>query len=889
MTQSLVVTDASSWPTRAPRVTRPAYGLPAVLAGWTERGAHAGLVRRAAGAEVPAEKRAGFVGYKLQPERGAHYAPFPEQLHPNIRAALRGRGIDSLFVHQVRAFELAAEGHHVVVATPTASGKSLAYNLPVLDALCRDRDMRALYLFPTKALSRDQEDALRRNVDELGVHGGIVTYDGDTPADVRRTARNAGNLILTNPDMLHSGILPHHTGWARFFSGLRYVVLDELHVMRGVFGSHMANVLRRLERVAAFYGARPQYLLASATIDNAKEHAEALVGAPVQLVNTSGAPAGRRHVMVYNPPVVHAPLGIRQGVVKATVSLVCELLRAKVPTLVFGQSRRSVEVMLKYLRDYAATNPELDAKSIVSYRGGYLPQERRAIERALREGDIACVVATQALELGIDIGCLDAVVCAGYPGSVAALWQRFGRGGRRGADSVAILVASSQPIDQYFAIQPERLWGASVEEARIDANNPEVLVQHLKCAAFELPFSGEASFGDIGHEATQDGLKFLAEHRLLHRVDEGESASYHWAAASYPANEVSLRLIGWDNFVIIDVACDKVIAEMDWRSTHTMLHEQAIYQHSNQQWQVERLDFDNRKAFVRAVAPDYYTEAMTHLKVTTIEVAQSTHAPWPEAQNLEAQFGEVSVVEKVVGFKKIRYHTHENVGYGEVNLPEMQMHTTALALVVPHATLQDIAHAHGCRLPQVLDALRGLGHAMHLVATVGLMVDPHDLQHVLEEDQELEPVTQTDAPPVAAGPGLRCAPTLYLFDRMPGGVGLAERAYQQLPLLLQQTRTLLARCPCAQGCPGCVGPMEVQEPLSRKVLTAALFAAWNLPASANEDDAQGPALGGGGAEGPDAVDALAGQTAQTATLYPATHHPQVAEAMSNAAADGVPA
>lgn len=810
---------ASLWPARKPRVARPAKGLSAVLQDWSQ--ALASPEGRGATGQAD-----GFVGYKLQQARTAHYAELPAGLHTQLVDSLRARGMGRLYAHQAQAFVAAQAGEHVVVATPTASGKSLAYNLPVLDALCRTEQTRALYLFPTKALSRDQEEGLRKMVDELGVRGGITTYDGDTPPDVRRMAREVGNLILTNPDMLHSGILPHHPGWARFFAGLRYVILDELHVMRGVFGSHMANVLRRLRRIAAFYGAKPQFLLASATIGNAKDHAEQLLGAPVTLVDESGAPAGRRHVAVYHPPVVHAPLGIRQGVIKATVRLVEDLLLAGVPTLVFGQSRRSVEVMLKYLRDFAARHPQLQADSIVSYRGGYLPKQRRAIERALREGEVRCVVATQALELGIDIGCLDAVVCAGYPGSVAGLWQRFGRGGRRGDDSLAILVASSQPLDQYFATQPQKLWDAATEEARIEPNNVEILLQHVKCAAFELPFAAGEAFCGVDAEETRDALDFLAEHRVLHRVVGATEAdaAYHWATASYPANEVSLRLIGWDNFVIIDVARDKVIAEMDWRSTHTMLHEQAIYQHQNEQWQVERLDFDNRKAFVRLVEPDYYTEAMTHIKVTTIELQRQTGEPWPGAQGLTLQLGDVSVVEKVTGFKKVRFHTHENVGYGEVNLPEMQMHTAAMALVVPPEVLENVAARQNCQLPVVLDALRGMGHAMHLVATVGLMTSPQDLDVVLEEDQEV------------VGGQAQCAPILYLYDRMPGGVGLAERAFEQAELLFRQTRALLAHCPCVHGCPACVGPVQANQPYDRKGLAEALFAAWRLPHEADGEE-----------------------------------------------------
>lgn len=758
-----------------PAPWRHAKGVKAVLAGW----------------RADPKVAQNVVFDETQDSRQAQYAPVPEALHPKVQQALQAMGHSKLYVHQAEAFRLAHSGTPIVVATPTASGKSLCYNLPVLHALAEQPQARALYMFPTKALARDQEEALHKVMRLAGISQPAVTYDGDTPADARRAAKERGGVLLTNPDMLHAGILPHHTNWARFFANLSYVVIDELHVYRGVFGSHLANVLRRLKRIAQFHGANPTFIFASATIGNAAEHASRMLGQAVTCVGVNGAPKGRRHVMIYNPPVVNHELGIRASCVKTAVSLTLDLVRAEVPTLVFGQSRNSIEVMLKYLRDRLKAD-YIDPESIQSYRGGYLPDTRRRIEAGLRNGSVRCVVATSALELGIDIGALEAVVCMGYPGSVAGLWQRFGRGGRRGSDSLAVMVASSAPLDQYFALQPDQLVAAPIEHARIDSDNVEILVQHLKCAAFELPFKGGEGFGDLPPEAIEDALGFLVDHRVVHPVDSPTGKTYHWAAASYPANNVSLRQVGWDNFVIIDQARDKTIAEMDWRSTHVMLHEQAIYQHANAQYQVERLDFENRKAFVRLCAPDYYTDAMTHVKVTALDPMQTAEQPWPQSKDVSATYGDISVVEKVVGFKKIKYHTHENVGYGEVNLPEMQMHTTSCWLSIGAACIGAIAKPRA----EVIDGLRGVATALHTVAAVALMVDRRDLGQTVDDGNEALNQGEVHA----------FDPTIYIYDQAAGGVGLAERLYEERVVMLQRTARLIATCPCELGCPACVGP-----------------------------------------------------------------------------------
>jgi DEAD/DEAH box helicase domain-containing protein len=777
---------------KRPPPWRTQQGLGSVLESWRD---------------APGMRRC-FVLDHVLAGRTARHAAFPETLHPQLSRALGQRGIAQLFSHQAESFAHAVAGRDVVVSTPTASGKSLCYNLPVLDALARDGAARALYLFPTKALARDQEEALKTLMREAELPHGAVTYDGDTPADARRAARERSGILLTNPDMLHAGILPHHANWARMFANLRYVVIDELHTYRGVFGSHLANVLRRLLRVAGFHGSKPVLLFASATIGNPAEHASRMAGRPVAHVGESGAPTGPRTVLLYNPPVVNSELGIRQSYLKAAVRITADLVRAQVPTLVFGQGRNQVETMLKYLRDRLARD-KIDAEQIVSYRGGYLPETRRRIEAGLREGAIRCVVATNALELGIDIGSLDAVVCAGYPGSMAALWQRFGRAGRRQDGSLAVLVASSAPLDQYCAMDPSTIVETPVEQARIDPDNVEILVQHVKCAAFELPFEEGERFGSVSADDTLEALDFLSQHKLLHPVPGRDGKRvFHWAADAYPASHVSLRSVGWDNFVIIELDHNQQrnIAEMDFRSTHTMLHEQAIYQHEGEQYQVERLDFENHKAYVRKVEPDYFTTAMTYTRVEVIEQEQtapllSTHASVDDPQQEQPQLasaglGDVSVVEKVVGFKKIKFHTHENVGYGEVRLPEMQKHTTAFWLLVPEHVVESLPYAR----PTVIDALRGFGHALHTVAALGLMIDPRDLGHTLGDR------TDPDSPPGKRRGAPGFDPTLFLYDHVPGGIGLAPRLFEARDELVRRARALALDCSCSAGCPACIGP-----------------------------------------------------------------------------------
>jgi DEAD/DEAH box helicase domain-containing protein len=736
-----------------------------------------------------------LVADRSLPGNKGSYGPIPERLHPSLHQALRRRGIEQLYQHQLEAIAASQAGEHVVLATPTASGKSLCFHLPVLDAMARDAGATAIYLYPTKALSRDQELSVRNLCSDAQLDIGATVYDGDTPGDARRAARQSARLILTNPDMLHSGILPQHAQWARVMQTLRYIVVDELHTYRGVFGSHVAHVLGRLQRIAQFHGASPQFICATATIGNPIDHAKRMCGlSSVHLVNRSTAEQGARRAFVYNPPVVNAELGIRASYVKSAVRLAADLIQARVRTIIFGQSRNNVEIMLKYLRDRFRDQPNL-SESIVAYRGGYLPATRRRTENGLRSGKVLCVVATSALELGIDIGDLDAVICAGYPGSLAETWQRFGRAGRRGERSLAVLVTSSRPIDQYLAQHGETLFDGNIEQARVEPENTEILIQHLKCAAFELPFRSSENYAILDHAETQEALQYLTDNGVLHQ----RRGRFHWATDAFPANHVSLRSIGWDNFVIIDQDTGLTLAELDWHSTHTMLHEQAIYQHDGEQYQVELLDYENHKAYVRKVIPDYFTTAMTQVAVKVLEEELTR-----SLARAEIGWGEVSVTEKIVGYKKVKFHTHENAGYGEVMLPDIEMHTSGFWLSVPASLCQELGRA------RAIEGLRGLGAALELVASLALMCDPRDIGRSIGDGS---PSQTSDEHAFAA--------SCYLYDSVPCGVGLASRIYERAEALLLQAAQLINRCSCQLGCPSCVGATAVANQAELKAQSKA--------------------------------------------------------------------
>ncbi|MSV35421.1 MAG: DEAD/DEAH box helicase [Bryobacterales bacterium] len=723
---------------------------------------------------------------RRQPAKPGVFAEFPETLTAQLKKSLVSRGVQQLYSHQAEAFGHAAAGRNVVVVTPTASGKTLCYNLPVLERLIADPGARAMYLFPTKALAEDQLAEFQAAVDAMGgdamgadaTGSGLraFTYDGDTPQDARRAIRERANVVLTNPDMLHAGILPHHTKWAKAFENLRYIVIDELHSYRGVYGSHLANVLRRLKRVCEFYGSSPQFICCSATIANPQELAEALTGLPFELIAENGAPSGEKYVVFYNPPVVNKALGIRRGYLNETRRIVRELLDRNQQTLVFANSRLATEILLTYLKN--------DHSGVRGYRGGYLPKERREIEHKLREGDIRAVVATNALELGIDIGSLDAVVMAGYPGTIASTWQRAGRAGRRQTTALAVLVASSAPLDQYIIEHPEYFFERPPEHAFINPDNLDILLNHMKCAAFELPVRDGEKFG--AHD-TSEMCQFLADLKLLHH----SSGSWHWTSDSYPADAVSLRSISSDNFVVVDITGDhRIIGEVAFTAALTTLHEKAIYLHDARQFQVERFDYDGRKAYVRQVDSDYFTDAIDYTQVKELEAFESV-----DIGGAGAAHGEVRLNRQIVGFKKVKFYTMENVGSGHLSMPEQEMHTTAFWLHFPEAFL---AKFPDLTPTEKQSGLVALGALLRTIGALRVMCDPRDLGVSITE---------------AIVGGLKTfEPNLYLYDNYPGGIGQSAPLFKMRRKLLEGALELLRGCACETGCPGCVGPIgEVGE------------------------------------------------------------------------------
>ena len=737
----------------------------------------------------------------------AAFAPYPEGTDERLVAALAARGVEQLYTHQAEAFGHILARRNVVTTTPTASGKTLCYNAPVLNAILQDPSTRALYLFPTKALAQDQLAELHA-LSELVTRGteteiGVFTYDGDTPSDARRAIRGRAHVVLSNPDMLHSGILPHHPRWAKLFENLRFVVIDELHAYRGVFGSHLGNIIRRLHRVCRHYGSDPIFICSSATIANPRELAESLTGRPFELVERNGAPRGEKFFLFVNPPVVNAQLGIRRSYLSEARRVALEFLKHNLQLILFAQSRLAVEILTTYLKD-AFHGPPGAADVIRGYRGGYLPNRRREIERGLRDGHVRAVVSTNALELGIDIGALDVAVLAGYPGTIAATWQRAGRAGRRTTRSAAVFVASSAPIDQFIVRNPAYFFEASPEHALINPDNLHILLDHVKCAAFELPFGDDEPFGAPGNDPVQEVLAVLAEEGFVHHAD----GQWNWTSESYPADAVSLRSVSSDNFIVVDVTHgERVIGETDFTSGPSTLHEKAIYIVEGQLFQVERLDFEGRKAYVRAVECDYYTDAITYTKVTILDTfaterstGDTDHEPVESGGLSVRSHGEVHVVSRVVGFKKIKFYTNENIGSGELDLPEQQMHTSSYWLTIPSVVMSALPYGGDDKR----DGVVGLAFAMRHVAQLLLMCDGHDIGLSIDGGS-LDRSTRTGG--VGGLPEtLALEPNVFIYDNYPGGIGFSKPLYDMHGLLLERTRDLIAGCPCESGCPSCVGP-----------------------------------------------------------------------------------
>ncbi|WP_438318533.1 DEAD/DEAH box helicase [Sporosarcina sp. FA9] len=702
----------------------------------------------------------------------ASYAKFPKELHPSIIKALSAKGINKLYSHQRKAFDLAYSGHSFTAVTPTASGKSLCYHLPVLQSILEDESSRAIYLFPTKALAQDQLADLHELIEASGETILSYTFDGDTAPGIRSKVRKSGHIVLTNPDMLHSGILPHHTKWVSLFENLKYIIIDELHTYKGVFGSHVAHVIRRLKRICNYYGSDPVFICTSATIANPIELAESLTNSKMELISNNGAPAGKKHFIFYNPPIVHPTFGVRRSAVLEVRDIASMLYLEGIQTIIFAKSRVRVEMLVTYMKEL--TKKKLFDETVMGYRGGYLPSERRKIEKGLREGLIRTVISTNALELGIDIGQLQACVMTGYPGNIASAFQQAGRAGRRQDEALIVYVAQSVALDQYIIEHPDYLLGQSPEEARIHPDNMFILMDHLKCASFELPFSVSERYGEF---EVQELLAFLESEGVLIRTTD----KWHWMTDRFPASDVSLRSAAQENVVIIDRTHPKetvVIGEMDRFSAMTLLHEEAIYIHQGTQYQVEKLDWEEKKAFVTEVDVDYFTDAnlAVELKVMSEDEKKSLGES-------EVTYGDIAVLAMPTIFKKIRFTTHDNIGSGPISLPAVELHTSStwLSFHVPK----------GWSEAGLTDAMTGAAYAIQSFIPLFVRCDRMDI-HVVPQVKAVH----------------TNLPTFFIYDSYPGGIGLCEKIYTRWANLLIEAADHVKSCSCEVGCPVCIGAQE---------------------------------------------------------------------------------
>ncbi|MEW6716684.1 MAG: DEAD/DEAH box helicase [Chloroflexota bacterium] len=797
-----------------------------------------------------------IVHWQTLPAHNAVVVPFPGTLHPLLQKVLQGMGIHSLFSHQAETWDHLSAGRHVALVTGTASGKTLAYNLPVLNHLIGDDNARALYLFPTKALAHDQLEKLQDIIGRLGSFGltipPVAAYDGDTPSSHRPHIRRNAHIILTNPDMLHTGILPRHTDWDEFFTGLRFVIIDEIHTYRGVFGSHVANVLRRLQRITTFYGAQPQYLLTSATIANPAELADRLIEKPITLVTNDGAPRGERHFLFYNPPITVPDLGLRASSLQESLRLADDLLTYNLQSVLFGRSRRTIELLVSYLRQ---RRPK-QATAIRGYRSGYLPHERREIERGLREGKVRAVTATTALELGVDIGSLTAAVMVGYPGSISATWQQAGRAGRTDQPSLAVLVASASPLDQYLAHHPEYFFGRSPEQALINPYNPLIVLDHLQCAAFELPFQKEEGYGQMHPTEVTDLLTWLVEAGVLYLSGE----RYFWTSSEYPSGNVSLRTVSAKRVLLQtkDDSSKVTIGEIDRESAPWFVHPGAIYLHEGRMYLVEDLDLEQNLAYLQPIQSDYYTRPQRN---TTVELIEQLNTR--KVKGATIAHGDLKITSQVTGFRKIQWFTHANLGAEELDLPPTTLQTSGFWIGLSEEVLaqlreeglwqgdqisygpgwkhqRDLARARdefkcrACGEPERdkahhvhhlvpfrtfstpkeanrLENLVTLCSACHLRAEgvvrirsslVGLAYTLEHLAPLLLMCDTSDLGVHTDiTSPLTDG-----QPTVVIYEHVPAGLGFSERLFTQHEELIRAAHELVNTCPCNDGCPSCVGP-----------------------------------------------------------------------------------
>jgi len=712
--------------------------------------------------------------------REAQYGDLSAPLPEPLRAALAPMGIERLYTHQVEAIEHLRAGRNVVIVTSTASGKTLSYNLPILERLLAEPQAKAFYLFPTKALAQDQLRGLRRFAESHPDLSAVVkcgTYDGDTPGTTRRRLREASSLILTNPDMLHQGVLPYHSRWHRFFSDLRYVVVDEIHTYRGIFGSHVANVLRRLLRICRHYGADPQLVCCSATIANPSDLAERLTGRRMEQVDRDGSPKGPKQFLLWNPPVFDAAQMERRSGNDEAKDLMVRLIRRGVQTIAFTRTRQSAELIYRYASEALRRHGLGD--SIRAYRGGYLPEERREIERRLFSGDLMGVTSTNALELGIDVGSLDACLIVGYPGTIASTWQQAGRAGRGADEALTVLVAYNDPMDQYLMRHPEYFFGQSPENAVIDPENPYVLAGHLRCAAFELPISPEdaETFGQF----TPSIAGILEEMGQLKRLDD----QWYWATTDYPAAQVNLRTTSDDTFTIMDRSDKSVIGVVDSISAPELVYPEAVYLHQGDTYLVRELDLEGKVAYVDREEVGYYTQAILDSQI---------RAGQPESEKewrgCRVCFGEATVTWQTTAFKKIEFHSLDSIGYGRLDLPSQSLETMAAWLIPSQEVLAEV-EAQG-RKP--VEGLQGIRNVAVQVLPLFAMCDRQDLGGIVNS-------TNTGTP------------TIFLYDRYPGGLGFAEKGYGLIEEVMGACLSLIRECGCEQGCPSCVGSPVTRPPI----------------------------------------------------------------------------
>ncbi|MHB1295118.1 MAG: DEAD/DEAH box helicase [Anaerolineae bacterium] len=799
--------------------------------------------------------------------RAAEYGSTPDGLDPRLLDMLHARGIDALYTHQAEAIAHALAGENVVVVTPTASGKSLCYNLPVLQALLADPQATALYLFPTKALAHDQLQNLHHDTEPLGLADVVQAYDGDTPSGRRAEVRRAARLLLTNPDMLHVSLLPNHTRWRDLLSRLRYIVIDEMHTYRGVFGSHVANVLRRLVRICHFYGSFPRFICCSATIANPDELAARLTGEPAALVTQNGAPRAERTFIFYNPPVIDAEFGLRRQALLEARYLAVRFLEHALQTIVFCRSRLATELLVTYLRE-DVRRMGLDIQTVRGYRGGYLPTERRAIEEGLRRGKVRAVAATNALELGIDIGGLAACIMAGYPGTIASTWQQAGRVGRgsEGA-SVAVLIASASALDQYIIAHPEFFFGSSPEHALINADNLHILLGHIRCAAYELPFAADERYGG---EDVQEILNYLEEVGTLHRTPR----SWHWTGDDHPAGEISLRTADPSRVTIVEGEEDdaRALGWLDRASAPLFVHEGAVYMHEGQQYLVDSLDWERGVARVRSVSVGYYTEASRNTRIDIERVIREE-----KREHVNLAFGDVRLTTRVTGYRRLRLGSMENLGWGQVNLPEQEADTSASWLTIPQEVagrlhdegwwVGEHTASRGPSWPAQRDLARrrdgfhcrwcgaeerpGRRHDVHhlrpfrdfgwIPGANETHLQANDLANLItlcpschrraEEDVAVQTTLSglgrvlgnlmplylmCDPHDVSVLSDVQARqtglPTLFIYDNVPAGIGLSEAFSSLFDELLRRGAELIRHCACEQGCPACIGPAHGDNP-----------------------------------------------------------------------------